>query len=148
MTQPAFQFALDPASNLDSLITDILMGRSGPWPLRDKERELLHLLRFHKGAEHARPLGEISAKLHTTHRDVKQMVKSLVEDFALPIGASRQEPYGYFLCLTAADVEAAIRPLENEVISLARRVRALGGEQRLAEFFGQLQLELTEKRSA
>lgn len=148
MPQPSFQFALDPSANLDALINDVLMGKSGPWRPSAKECATLHILRYHKGSGQARPLADIAAKLKVPAREVKAIVKSLVEDFGLPIGASRQEPYGYFLCVSHDDIELAIRPLESEVISLARRVRALGGEQRLAEFFGQLQLQLNEKRSA
>jgi hypothetical protein len=143
-----FQFSLDQSATLDRLITDILMGREGPWPVSDKQRAFLHLITWHKGASHALPLASIADKLKMPAREVKAMVKELVEQFALPIGASRQEPYGYFLCVTAEDVELAIRPLESEVISLARRIRALGGEKRLAEFAGQLQLQLDKKGAA
>ena len=134
------QLTLDPAANLDTLVGDILMGRAGPWPLLGKPHGLLGLLRDHKGARRARPLGEIAAHLKMQPRDVKAAVKSLVEDFGLPIGASRQQPFGYFLCVTPEDMEDAIRPLVHEIESLARRVRVLGGERRLAEIFGQMRL--------
>jgi hypothetical protein len=134
------QLTLDPAANMDTLISDILMGRAGPWPLLGKQHELLGMLRDHKGARRARPLSDFVHKLHMSERDVKKTVKSLVEDFGLPIGASRQQPSGYFLCVTPEDMEDAIRPLVHEIESLARRVRVLGGEQRLAEIWGQMRL--------
>lgn len=143
-----FQLSTDPAGALERLIQDILLGRSGPWAPSDKERAFLHIIRWHKGAEHAIELRVVTEKLRLPAREVKALVKTMVEDFGLAIGARRQEPYGYFLCVTADDVEQAIRPLEKEIISLARRVRALGGEHRLAEFAGQLQLKVEQKESA
>jgi hypothetical protein len=135
------QLSLDATTNLDEQIQETLMGRLGPYPLSDPQRRVLHMLRYRRGAAQARPLAELATELKLQPRDVKAMVKSLVEEFALPIGASRTVPYGYFLCVTPGDVEDAIRPLVHEIESLARRVRVLGGPERLGELFGQMQLE-------
>ncbi|HWR35988.1 MAG TPA: hypothetical protein VN622_08990 [Clostridia bacterium] len=146
MEQNSFQFATDPSAAIDKLVDDVLCGRVTPgWPLPDPARELLRLLRHHRGVRYAKPLAAIAEKLGMQAREVKSTVKSLIEDFGIPIGASRQEPYGYFLCVTPEDYDAAERPLINEMLSIATRLRALGGEHRLNEVMGQLKLELEKK---
>jgi hypothetical protein len=137
----AAELSLYSEVNLQAHIDDVLFGRAGPWPLSDSERKVLHMLRYRQGAANARPLAELASELQVQPRWVKALVKSLIEDFGLAIGATRQEPYGYFLCVTPGDIEDAIRPLVHEIVSLARRVRMLGGPERVAEMFGQLQLE-------
>lgn len=128
---------------MEILVDNVLMGRvAGQYPLPDPAREMLRLLRWHKGAEHAKPLGELAALLKVTPRDAKQIKKTLVEDFGIPIGASRQEPYGYFLCISPEDYELARRPFEGELLSIVRHLRALDGGDRVREMLGQLKLEL------
>jgi hypothetical protein len=134
------QLSLDAATNLDTQVFETLMGRQGPWPLTEAQRGVLHMLRYRQGAAHARPLAELATELKLQPRDVKAAVKSLVEDFGLPIGASRSAPFGYFLCVTPGDVDDAVRPLVHEIVSLARRVRVLAGSERVAEIMGQLNL--------
>jgi hypothetical protein len=135
------QLSLDAAENLDAQIQETLMGRLGPYPLTDQQRGVLHMLRYRRGAGQARPLAELATELKMQPRTVKDAVKSLVEEFAIPIGAARTGCNGYFLCITPDDIEDAIRPLVHEIVSLARRVRVLGGAERLAELFGQMQLQ-------
>ena len=144
--QDTFGFAVDPVAALDRKIAETLKGERGAYPLPPDARELLRILQWHKGASHARPLEKIATSLHASARDVKATVKLLVEDFEIPIGASRQEPYGYFLCVTQEDYDQALRPLVNELISIARRVRALASQERRSEVMGQLQLELNERK--
>jgi hypothetical protein len=142
-----FQFALDPAAALDTLINRVLWAKSDV-PVPDKVRELLLILQWHKGLDHAKPLGEIAEKLQVNAREVKQLAKTLTETFGLPVGASRQEPYGYFLCVTTEDYRAALSPYINEIRSLVRRCNALQPSERLNEILGQLQLELGDERKA
>lgn len=135
------QMSLDPAVNLEMLIQSVL-NDGGPWQLSPKHRDLLQLLRPHKGRAQARPISAIAERLGMSERDVKAAVKSLVEDFGLPIGASRQEPHGYFFIVSADDLEFALRPLANEVISIARRMRKLGGSAIVKEMLGQIRVEI------
>jgi hypothetical protein len=147
MTQ--LQLSLNPEEVVDALIDGVLAGLSGPWQLWSNEMQLLRMLREHKGAENPLQLNTIAIQLGMSPRDIKSAVKSLVEDFKLPIGGSRQKPFGYFLIVSGEDLEAALRPLVHELQSIARRVKALTGEQRMAEIFNQARLALeSEKRDA
>ena len=146
MNEDLFQFAVDPVATLERRIGEVIVGKSGPYPLPTKGRELMEILKFHKGSNHAKPLADLAASLQVADREIKSLVKLLVEDFDIPIGASRQKPWGYFICVTADDRELARRPLVHELTSLARRIKALDGEHELREVMGQLKLEMEKAR--
>lgn len=139
------QLSLDPEQNLDMEIAEILAGNVGTRKLEKNERAMLELLRSHKGSSNAIQIAQIAPRLNTSDRNVKALAKSLIEDFGARIGASRQEPYGYYLCITADEIDSASRPLESEIRSLARRLRSLRGRARVIEMLGQLCLDV-EKR--
>jgi hypothetical protein len=75
-------------------------------------------------------------------REIKGAVKSLVEDFEIPIGSSRAKPAGYYLIVTPEDAEAAVKPLLAEIRSLAHRCRILSPKsQYVRHLLGQLSVE-------
>ena len=143
--QDSFQFAIDPVAALDEMITDLLWrgrrGKAGEM-LLGKPRELLEHLRYHKGIGNAKLLANLAEKICVNPRELKQHARTLTIDFGVPIGASRQEPYGYFLCVSPEDYAAARRPYAHEISSLAERLQALQPPPRLLEILGQLQIEL------
>jgi hypothetical protein len=140
---------MDPVGALEVLIGHLLWGNgpaAGAGPLPRKERELLAILRYHKGVANARKLEELAVSLKVSPREVKQLAKTLTEQYGVPIGARRQPPYGYFLCVTPDDYAAARRPYLNEVLSLLRRLKALNPDQRLLELYGQLELAIQKEQ--
>jgi len=112
------------------------MGKGGPWPLETRQHDLLRLLLAHKGSARACPISAITARLGTGERQVKAMIRVLILDFDIPIGASRGKRCGYFLCITEDDERAAVTPLLKELVSLIRRVYALGGEVEWSQLTG------------
>jgi hypothetical protein len=75
-------------------------------------------------------------------RDVKAAVKELVEERGVPIGSARSGLAGYFLCVSAEDIDAAERPLLGEVRSLAKRLRAMNPKSEISRAIcGQLGIE-------
>lgn len=141
------QMSLDPEQNLDQQVLDVLAGRFAPRKLENAERDMLSLLRNCKGPQQAMPISELAPLMKVSARTVKATAKALIETFALPLGASRQEPYGYYLCITAEDIEDASRPIRNEILSLAKRYKALRGGARLIELLGQLRLDVETRSS-
>ncbi len=125
--------------------------------LSELEKELVRALWPHRGAENPLRLDVLIAvlrmptqpadRLERSRRTVKAMVKDLIEQHHVPIGASRVPPYGYFLIISPEDLSEALRPLKSELRSLARRVRALTTEEFVARLFRQIPLELEEKDS-
>lgn len=144
------------AQELEERIAAVLCGRDVPWPPTDLERAVLSILAGHKGHADAIRIAEIQLQLGphglegcvVPEREIKATVKSLVENFRLPIGGSRRPPCGYFLVLTVEDRELAIHPLVAELRSISRRVRSLSNKHELARLFGQIQLDLDRERGA
>ena len=136
------QFEHGPRDLLAERVKDVVQGK-GDYPAAapmDARRVLL-IIAGHRGRASAVPLEKIGALLSLGDREIKQAVKTLRDDFAMPIGASRVEPYGYFLCETAEDLAAAVRPLVHEIRSLARTVKMMTPDSRMAELAGQLEIE-------
>lgn len=137
-----FDFAIDREAQLNALLKSILQDGGGPWPIPDDERRLLEILRHHRGAASAIQGRELAARLKTNERSIKALMKNLAESFEVPIGASRVPPFGYYLILTAEELENTSANYKNEIRSLARRVRVLEGPHAAAEYCGQLSLEM------
>lgn len=145
MNEP-LQFAFDEQDKLQQRLDAVLQRGEGPWPLPENARKMLEWLSFHKGAKRAIKGDELAARLKCNVREVKAIAKTLTEDFGVPIGASRTEPYGYFLIETAEELSAVRGIYLDEMRSLARRVRALDPEA-FPGLFGQLELELKEQKA-
>jgi hypothetical protein len=121
---------------------------------------LLRILDSHRGAGNpigyeriARQMGLLRSNgERPSPRHVKALVKSLIEDFRVPVGGRRGAPgdalTGYFLIVTSEDREIALLPIISEIKSLARRARKLSNPQQVRELLGQLALELNQEDAA
>jgi len=59
-------------------------------------------------------------------RAIKGAVKSLLEEHGIPIGSCRTPGQnGYYLIISDKDAEEASRPLQNEIMSMFRRLKVL-----------------------
>jgi hypothetical protein len=127
----------------DAHVRSVMLGRSGPWPVTELQRQMLHVLLFHPGAQRAISLHALMVKLDRvckpipTEREIKDAARSLVVDFKVRIGASRGKPVGYFLVTTAEEARDAASPYISEICQLARRVRVLLDPHDLGELEGQ-----------
>jgi hypothetical protein len=115
--------------------------------LAEVDRKLLRIIAAHRGAASAvraeAILGELGLYCDgNARRWVKATVEDLVTRLRVPIGGLRMKPYGYFLVVTQADMDLALHPLQNELLSLARRIRALTDERYLSKLNGQMLLRL------
>jgi hypothetical protein len=137
MEQQQFTFAQDPVGALEKMISLVLADPA----LGAKARELLLILRYHKGPKNPRPLQELSEKLHVGERELKQLARTLTMDFGIPVGANRQPPYGYYLCVTAEDRQLASRHHVHQAMAEFQRARALRPELTMRELLGQAELE-------
>jgi hypothetical protein len=135
----------------DAHARNVMLG-SGPWPATDLQRELLHILLYHQGAQRAISLHDLMVKLERivkntpTEREIKEAVRSLVVDFKVRIGSSRSKPFGYFFVTTPQEARDAAHLYISEIRELARRVRVLLDPHDLGELEGQRWLKplLTE----
>jgi hypothetical protein len=138
---------MGPVDPPDAHARKVLSGLCGPWPLTDLQRELLRILVFHLGASRAIQLRDLMLKLQRivkplpTEREIKDAARSLVVDFKVRIGASRQRPAGYYLITNSQEARDAAQPYIAEIRHLAQRVRVLLDPHELAELAGQLRLD-------
>ena len=115
----------------------------GPYPLTQRQRRLLELLRGRQGRLLALPICELTGKLDADPRSIKADVRELVMSFHLPIVASRDsEDGGYFFAVTAEERISGSADYVKEIIALAERVRVIRGHHDLSALFGQISTEI------
>lgn len=82
----------------------------------------------------------VSKKVPSDHR-IKQAIKTLIEDFELPIGGCRiPGKNGYYFVVSDSDAEDASRPLRSEIFSMFRRLKVISPT---SAFVRQLQGQIT-----
>jgi len=136
---------------LEMKLHELTSGISTP-ALEENARELVRVLWTRQGAAHAIRAGEILDALRLSRNDkwrrwLKDAMNDLVVLHRLPVGGLRVPPYGYFLIVSANDLDLAIHPLWGEVYALLRRLRALTSKHDVASLFGQAMLDLDEKKT-
>ena len=129
-------------------INDLLYGKIAPFPLTQDQRRMLIALRFHCGRERAVKLAELCEQLKLEERKVKDLMRSLVVDFKVRIGASRTKPYGYYLVTTAEEAKDAAAVYWSEVRELVKRARVLEDRHFVLERLGQLRTEIEEEKAS
>jgi hypothetical protein len=105
------------------------------------EKDVAKLISEHRGAANPISIARIRERLALSERQVKGIVERLVVDYRLKIGARREEPSGYFLICTSADLQAAVGPYKAQILAMWKRLRVLEEKQALRELLGQLRLE-------
>jgi hypothetical protein len=139
MEQQRFTFAQDPVGALEEIISQVLAN-----PTLNEvphARELLLILRYHKGPLNPRPGKELIAQLKIGERELKQLARTLHMDFGVPVAANRHPPYGYYLCVTAEDRIRASHHYIHQAIAELARGRAYQPEKTMLELLGQAELE-------
>lgn len=92
------------------------------WEREDKQQSIDELLfataRFLTRATSEYPitLVTLAEYFRCSERKVKDMIRTLRREWLLPIGSSRQPPYGYFWIQSAADFLSWSRPYRSQAI--------------------------------
>lgn len=74
----------------------------------------------------AMSIAVIQKTVDIADRRVKDSVKTLLEEYGVPIGSSRiPGKNGYYFLLTDLDAEEASRPIKAEIFSMFRRLKVL-----------------------
>lgn len=138
----------DPQREAEQQIHDVLYGNAAPWPLTVDQRQLLTAMRFHIGRQRAIPLHQLCGNLKLGEREAKNLMRSLVVDFKVRIGAARTQPYGYYLITTAEEAHEAAAVYWSEAFELIRRARVLEDKHKVLEMLGQIRAEFEQEKSA
>jgi hypothetical protein len=128
---------------LDDQVAELLTGKTAPL-VEPKLKHLIYALNKRRGAAAAIKNDQLAASLKVSERQIKQMVKDLVEVYGLPVGARRQPPYGYFLAVTAEEIKDTCDNYFREAVSLFYRIGKMADEHTMLEYEGQLRLELAK----
>ncbi len=128
-------------------LEDVLANRECPWPIGEDERNLLNLLKAHRGRDRAIPLGYACERLKVTPRQIKELVQNLRLNYRVQICASRDgSTGGYFLATSAQEVAESTTQMWHQAVAMLRVVHALrGSEYEIAEMLGQLRIDLEKE---
>jgi len=89
------------------------------------------------------PLSVMAMRVHQTIRECKGIVEEL-RTMGQPIGARRGKPHGIYYARTVDELEESARPLVNQAKKMLLGASRLVGKRRLAEWLGQMQIEVSE----
>lgn len=111
-------------------------------PVKVTEQRVYDLIRTHRG--HANPIsiGSIHVITGLPERSIKGAVAELIVSHRVLIGASRQEPIGYFMIESDIDRTIAAEPLKGQIIQMLRRLRVLNNKHQVREWLGQCVAEM------
>ncbi|MCS6290380.1 MAG: hypothetical protein H8K10_15600 [Nitrospira sp.] len=112
-----------------------------PLDRSQQERKVMTLLTERQGRQAAIGKSELAKITGMPEREVRRVIKHLIEEHGEPIGSTSGEPHGYYLICTADEQAHAENELRHRIIELARRLGCLKRNQP-AEVLGQIVLEL------
>jgi 1,4-dihydroxy-2-naphthoyl-CoA synthase len=134
------------AERIDSNLLMLLTGNAGGplgMTLSSDEKTVLHMLRYRRGLKNALSIRDLQQKTRLVPRSIKDIVRGLRMNFALPIGSSKSSlGGGYYIMITREDVSAWGNDLFSQVKAEVAAFRAAAGAQATAELVGQLSLEV------
>lgn len=134
------------ADRVNDRVDEVLSNRECKWPPSEDQRNLLGMLRAHRGREQAKPLGEICERMRLTPRQVKDLVQDLRLNFRVQIGASRDSAGGgYYLGTNRAEMEESSSQMFAQAITMLRVVHVMRAEHDAEELLGQIRLALAEE---
>lgn len=159
--QPAGELFLGPILNCDCAfcfqkpiipsIEQIIIGRitdrvRGGNDLRGQELSILRML---ARSREPIPGTTFMRTLAVDDRTVKALMKEICDEWAVPVIASRKQPYGYFIAATEAEFLEWERVMRSQAIAMLARARrlfkanfpALAGQQSI-EFINEFSAEL------
>jgi hypothetical protein len=136
--------------SIDAEILWLLCGKPGKlgMTLSLEEKAVLTAIRYCRGAANSVTIREMRTwkKCEAlADRQIKQIVRSLRLQFALPIGSSKKgSDGGYFLIVTDADRTIFRNGVLDQVRAELEILRSVDGDQAALELLGQLSLQLKQ----
>ena len=113
-----------------------------PWiSMSEGEKTISRLIALQRGRANAISIAILCQMTEYTEREIKGIVEQLIVTHGLKIGSSRVKPFGYFMIIDQADLDAAICAYRHQILSMWRRLGALAPAHYLREMHGQLTIE-------
>jgi hypothetical protein len=152
-TQLQIPQCVDFDREINQIFERLVHNDAGHLPLCEEQKQILRILNRHRGNENPIPLAvlreQVSREMskqkgwvvYVSRRKIEDYVASLVKVFRVRIGSSRGANHGYYWIRTSEELERTTAIYTGEIRELALRVRALNGDEFVAELFGQMRLE-------
>lgn len=121
---------------------------AGAPEMTELERRVTDLLARRRGRSKAVPVPVLARAVGLEERELRRVVKHLIERHRLPIGASSGRPPGYYLIASADELDQTRRSLLRRATSILRRARAYDRAGWVDDLIGQLRLFLGEDDDA
>lgn len=92
--------------------------------MTELETRILDLLRKRKGHKLAIRAKTIATLLGVSEREVRDAIKTLIEQYNHPIASTVEPPYGFFIPASQEEIEQYAQNLKSRIKSIAVRLRA------------------------
>ena len=104
------------------------------------------ILQQHLGSCRAIQVRQLVFLTDISERDVRSIVKDLIETHHKPIGSTVHKPYGYYVIMNNAERLSVRNSLYRRALSTLKRARAYESDKSLwaKNLIGQLELQLGE----
>jgi len=99
------------------------------------------MIRPRQGRDRAITMHEIAEATGMSTREVQAAVKSLVEDFHVPIGTAMQRPFGYFFIRDNDERRRCRDHFIRRAMSNLNRAKAYDSAAIVAPLIGQIKLQ-------
>lgn len=103
---------------------------------------LLAILAQHKGKDRAITLPELAERLGVSTRFIQHLKRQLAHDGVLIGSSCIKGSAGYFLPVTAEEIDDTLKNYRNRAVSLLRLIRITKGAEEFKRLLGQLSMDL------
>jgi hypothetical protein len=110
-------------------------------------QDLWAILRTRQGRARAVSAAKLAHWTGLPERQVRAVLKDMIEAHQLPIASTPQRPAGYFLTTSEEEIEAVCRSLRGRALSILRRMACLRRTS-LPALMQQLALDFSGEESA
>ena len=137
------QIFFDQAQRHDAQLDLLLHQGLGALQPTIEQKTVLASLRFHKGAQNAIKIKDLTLATRLSDRAIKAAVNALRLDFGVLIGSSKSATTGgYYLILTDEERQASAELPADEIRERAAWLRVLKGKHYVLDLLGQVQIDI------
>lgn len=130
-----------PPSSLSPHVSADASAENCTLTMLPEESRVWTLIAARQGRAHAIGAADLARQSGLSNRDVRRVIKTLIEQYASPIASTPTPPAGYYIPETIEEVLATTESLKSRALSILTRMARLRRVV-LPEVLHQLSLEL------
>ena len=93
--------------------------------METQNKQVLEILRHHKGKSRAITASALSRKLHIPEREVRRVISELVTEGKLLIASSVHRPYGFYMIRNLHELKECLSQYYSRMKTLKERASSL-----------------------